>query len=73
MGVLAVEFFEDREGRVLVNEIVPRVHNTGHWTLETDASQFENHVRAVMGLPIKRPQAIALTAMVNILGRRRRL
>jgi 5-(carboxyamino)imidazole ribonucleotide synthase len=68
VGVLAVEFFEDREGRILVNEIAPRVHNTGHWTLETDASQFENHVRAVMGLSIKRPQTIAPTAMVNILG-----
>ena len=68
VGVLAVEFFEDREGRILVNEIAPRIHNTGHWTLETDASQFENHVRAVMGLPIKRPQAFAPTAMVNILG-----
>ena len=68
VGVLAVKFFEDREGHILVNEIAPRVHNTGHWTLETDASQFENHVRAVMGLPIKRPQAVAPTAMVNILG-----
>lgn len=68
VGVLAVEFFEDKEGRILVNEIAPRVHNTGHWTLETDASQFENHVRAVTGLSIKRPQAVAPTAMVNILG-----
>jgi len=65
VGVLAVEFFEDREGRILVNEIAPCVHNTGHLTLD---SQFENHVRAVMGLPIKRPQAFAPTAMVNILG-----
>ncbi|ABP51721.1 MAG: ATP-grasp domain-containing protein [Pyrobaculum arsenaticum] len=68
VGVIAVEFFEARDGRVLVNEIAPRVHNTGHWTLETDASQFENHVRAVLGLPLRRPRAMAPTAMVNILG-----
>lgn len=68
VGVLAVEFFEDRDGRILVNEIAPRVHNTGHWTLETDASQFENHVRAVLGLGIRRPSASAPTAMVNIIG-----
>lgn len=70
VGVLAVEFFETRDGRVLANEMAPRVHNTGHWTLETDASQFENHVRAVMGLPAMRPRALAPTAMVNILGKR---
>lgn len=68
VGVLAVEFFEDRSGRILVNEIAPRVHNTGHWTLETDASQFENHVRAVAGFPLRRPRALAPTAMVNLLG-----
>ncbi|MEZ0247871.1 MAG: 5-(carboxyamino)imidazole ribonucleotide synthase [Thermoproteus sp.] len=70
VGVLAVEFFEARDGRILANEMAPRVHNTGHWTLETDASQFENHVRAVLGLPLRRPTAYGPTAMVNILGRR---
>ncbi|MEM0370537.1 MAG: 5-(carboxyamino)imidazole ribonucleotide synthase [Pyrobaculum sp.] len=69
VGVLAVEFFETRDGRVLVNEIAPRVHNTGHWTLETDASQFENHIRAIVGLPIRRVKTMKPTAMVNILGR----
>lgn len=69
VGVLAVEFFEARDGRILANEIAPRVHNTGHWTLETDASQFENHLRAVAGLPIRKPSAVKPTAMVNILGR----
>jgi len=69
VGVLAVEFFETRNGEILVNEIAPRVHNTGHWTLETDASQFENHVRAVAGLPVRGPTAVKPTAMVNILGR----
>lgn len=68
VGVLAVEFFETSDGRILANEIAPRVHNTAHWTLETDASQFENHVRAVLGLPVREPKAIAPTAMVNILG-----
>ncbi|MEZ0318957.1 MAG: 5-(carboxyamino)imidazole ribonucleotide synthase [Pyrobaculum sp.] len=69
VGVAAVEFFEAKDGRVLANEIAPRVHNTGHWTLETDASQFENHVRAVLGLPLRRPAVARPTAMVNILGR----
>jgi len=69
VGVLAVEFFETRSGEILANEIAPRVHNTGHWTLETDASQFENHVRAVVGLPVRRPAVVKPTAMVNILGR----
>lgn len=68
VGVIAVEFFESRSGEIYVNEIAPRVHNTGHWTLETDASQFENHVRAVLGLGIRRPRAVPPTAMVNILG-----
>ncbi len=69
VGIIAVEFFQTKNG-VLINEIAPRVHNTGHWTLETDASQFENHVRAVLGLPIKEPKVLKPTAMVNILGRR---
>ncbi|MGC8583624.1 MAG: 5-(carboxyamino)imidazole ribonucleotide synthase [Thermoproteus sp.] len=68
VGVLAIEFFETADGRILANEIAPRVHNTAHWTLETDASQFENHVRAVLGLPIRRLEATKPVAMVNILG-----
>ncbi|CCC82583.1 5-(carboxyamino)imidazole ribonucleotide synthase [Thermoproteus tenax] len=68
VGVLAVEFFEARDGRILVNEIAPRVHNTGHWTLETDVSQFETHVRAVLGLGLRLPRYTPSVAMVNILG-----
>ncbi|MGC9131286.1 MAG: 5-(carboxyamino)imidazole ribonucleotide synthase [Pyrobaculum sp.] len=68
VGTVAVEFFEARDGRILVNEIAPRVHNTGHWTLETDASQFENHLRAVFGMRIRRPRVPPAVAMVNILG-----
>ena len=52
VGVLALELF-DAGGAVLANEIAPRVHNSGHWTIEgADTSQFENHVRAVLGLPL---------------------
>ena len=51
-GVLAIEFFV-RRGRLIANEMAPRVHNSGHWTIEgAVTSQFENHVRAVAGLPL---------------------
>lgn len=53
VGVLAVEFFELSNGDVLFNEMAPRVHNSGHWSIEgTECSQFENHLRAIMGLPL---------------------
>ncbi len=70
-GVLAVEFFADRrQGRILVNEIAPRVHNTGHWTIEACAvSQFENHIRAIAGWPLGSTQRHSDTEMVNIIGR----
>ena len=69
-GVLAVEFFADRrQGRILVNEIAPRVHNTGHWTLEACAiSQFENHVRAIAGWPLGATARHSDAEMVNIIG-----
>ncbi|MBL9030708.1 MAG: 5-(carboxyamino)imidazole ribonucleotide synthase [Phycisphaerae bacterium] len=67
-GVLTVEFF-DRGGTLLANEIAPRVHNSGHWTIEGAAcSQFENHLRAVAGLPLGNSAALAHAGMVNILG-----
>lgn len=67
-GVLAVELFETR-GRLLANEVAPRVHNSGHWTLDgADASQFENHVRAVTGLPPAAPRMAGPAAMLNIVG-----
>jgi 5-(carboxyamino)imidazole ribonucleotide synthase len=70
-GVLAVEMFETRDGRVLVNELAMRPHNTGHWTQDgAVTSQFENHLRAVLDLPLGSPAARApWTVMVNILGR----
>ena len=69
-GILAVELFETADGRVLVNELAMRPHNTGHWTQDgAVTSQFENHLRAVMDLPLGSPAARApWTVMVNILG-----
>lgn len=68
VGVLAVEFFQIGE-TLLVNEIAPRVHNSGHWSMQgADTSQFENHMRAVTGLPLGNTQAKGVTAMINIIG-----
>lgn len=69
-GVLAVELFETIDGRVLVNELAMRPHNTGHWSIDgAVTSQFENHLRAVLDLPLGSPVSRARwTAMVNVLG-----
>ncbi|NNN46146.1 MULTISPECIES: 5-(carboxyamino)imidazole ribonucleotide synthase [Vibrio] len=68
IGVLALEFF-DVQGTLLVNEIAPRVHNSGHWTQQgAEVCQFENHLRAVCGLPLGSTKLIRETAMINILG-----
>jgi 5-(carboxyamino)imidazole ribonucleotide synthase len=69
-GVMAVELFETNDGRILVNELAMRPHNTGHWTQDgAVTSQFENHLRAVMDLPLGSPEPRqAWTVMVNILG-----
>ena len=68
VGVLAIEFFE-HEGRLLANEMAPRVHNSGHWTIEgAITSQFENHLRAVLGLPLGSTGAAGHCAMVNLIG-----
>ena len=68
VGVLAIEFFQVGE-QLLVNEIAPRVHNSGHWTQQgADTCQFENHLRAICGLPLGGTQLIRPTAMVNIIG-----
>ncbi|EHR1282345.1 5-(carboxyamino)imidazole ribonucleotide synthase [Vibrio parahaemolyticus] len=68
VGVLALEFF-DVDGTLLVNEIAPRVHNSGHWTQQgAETCQFENHLRAVCGLPLGCTKLIRETSMVNILG-----
>jgi 5-(carboxyamino)imidazole ribonucleotide synthase len=68
VGVLAIEFFQVGE-QLLVNEIAPRVHNSGHWTQQgADTCQFENHIRAICGLPLGSTQLVRPTAMVNIIG-----
>jgi 5-(carboxyamino)imidazole ribonucleotide synthase len=68
VGVLAIEFFE-HEGRLLANEMAPRVHNSGHWSIEgAVTSQFENHLRAVVGLPLGSTSAIGCSAMLNLIG-----
>ncbi|MEP9361768.1 5-(carboxyamino)imidazole ribonucleotide synthase [Nocardioides sp. CN2-186] len=69
-GVLAVELFETVDGRILVNELAMRPHNTGHWSQDgAVTSQFENHLRAVLDLPLGSPSPRARwTVMVNILG-----
>lgn len=68
VGVLAIEFFKVG-GRLLANEMAPRVHNSGHWTIEgADTSQFENHVRAVAGLPPGSTAARGHSVMVNLVG-----
>lgn len=68
VGVLALEFF-DLDGKLLVNEIAPRVHNSGHWTQQgAETCQFENHLRAVCGLPLGSTDLVRPTAMINILG-----
>jgi 5-(carboxyamino)imidazole ribonucleotide synthase len=70
VGILAVELFETREGRILVNELAMRPHNTGHWSIDgAVTSQFENHLRAILDLPLGSPRPRApWTVMVNVLG-----
>jgi 5-(carboxyamino)imidazole ribonucleotide synthase len=67
-GVLTIEFFVKR-GELIANEMAPRVHNSGHWTIEgARTSQFENHIRAILGLPLGSIEAIGHSAMVNFIG-----
>ena len=69
VGVLALELFVTKEGRLLANEIAPRTHNSGHWTIDACfVSQFENHVRAVCGLPLGSTQAHSSAEMINLIG-----
>jgi 5-(carboxyamino)imidazole ribonucleotide synthase len=68
VGVLALELFE-AGGALLANEFAPRVHNSGHWTIElARTSQFENHLRAVLGLPLGETDAVEPCAMLNLIG-----
>ncbi len=68
VGVLAVELFEVG-GSLLANEMAPRVHNSGHWTIEgAVTSQFENHLRAILGWPLGATDARGVSVMVNLIG-----
>ena len=67
-GVLAIELFQ-QDGKLLANEMAPRVHNSGHWTIDgATTSQFENHLRAILGLPLGDTSAIGASAMLNLIG-----
>lgn len=69
VGVLTLELFQQADGTLLANEMAPRVHNSGHWTQNgAITSQFENHLRAIQGMPLGSTQAIAPTCMINIIG-----
>ena len=69
VGVLAVEMFLDKDHNILINEVAPRPHNSGHHTIETAlTSQYEQHIRAIMGLPLGSTDLIINSVMVNILG-----
>jgi len=66
--VLAIEFFQHK-GQLLANEMAPPVHNSGHWTIEgAETSQFENHLRAVAGLPLGSTASVGHSAMLNLIG-----
>jgi 5-(carboxyamino)imidazole ribonucleotide synthase len=68
VGVLALELFE-AGGQLVANEMAPRVHNSGHWTIEgAETSQFENHLRAILGLPLGSTKARGFPAMLNLIG-----
>lgn len=68
IGLLAIEFFV-HEGRLIANEMAPRVHNSGHWTIEgAETSQFENHLRAIAGLPLGATTTAGPCAMINCIG-----
>jgi 5-(carboxyamino)imidazole ribonucleotide synthase len=69
VGLLAIELFLDKEGRILVNEVAPRAHNSGHHTIEAcGTSQFEQHLRAILGLPLGDTSQWTAAAMLNLIG-----
>jgi 5-(carboxyamino)imidazole ribonucleotide synthase len=69
IGIFGVEMFVTNQGEVLVNEIAPRPHNSGHYSIEAcTVSQFEQHIRAILNLPLSKPELLSHAVMVNILG-----
>lgn len=68
VGVLTIELFQ-LDGQLVANELATRVHNSGHWTIEgAETSQFENHLRAILGLPLGSPAAIGYSSMINLIA-----
>ncbi len=68
-GILAIEYFLDSDGNILINEVAPRTHNSGHHTIEsTNCSQFEHQLRAILNLPLRQIEIIHPAIMVNLLG-----
>ena len=69
IGILCIEFFVARDGRLLINELAPRPHNSGHLTFDAcRTSQFEQQLRAICGLPLGSPDLLQPAAMANLLG-----
>lgn len=69
VGLLAIEMFLTKDGKLLVNEMAPRTHNSGHQTIEGNVtSQFEQHLRAILNWPLGDTSTVAPSAMVNVLG-----
>ncbi len=69
VGILALELFVTKDGEILANEIAPRTHNSGHWTIDAcSASQFDNHIRTVCGLPVANPNQHSAAEMINLIG-----
>jgi 5-(carboxyamino)imidazole ribonucleotide synthase len=70
IGILAVELFQTQEDQILVNEVAPRPHNSGHYSIEASyTNQFENHIRAILNLPLGSTQSKVAGIMVNLVGR----
>ena len=68
-GIFGVEMFLKKDGDILINEIAPRPHNSGHYSIEAcSISQFEQHIRAILGLPLTKPRLLSPAVMINILG-----
>lgn len=68
-GILAIELFVTKDGRVVVNELAPRPHNSGHYTIEACSfDQFDAHIRGIAGWPLEQPRLLKPAVMVNVLG-----
>jgi len=70
VGVLVIEFFIDKNNKLIANEMAPRVHNSGHWTISgANVSQFESHILAISNLPLKKIKTTGYSGMLNILSK----